>query len=175
MEELKEKFPQENKAIYQLTSFTYFVMGEILEGIKILNEGLKMYPEAIGMLNNKAIFLSIVGRFEEARESIEKAIELDPQDANLYDTYGEVLMNSQKWEAAIEKFYQALEMTPNGWFTFHTFLKLSKCYKRLGMPEEATTCYDKAKILINKVIPGKRKMYLDQLEETIEELNKIPL
>jgi len=175
MEELKEKFPQENKAIYQLTSFTYFVMGKILEGIKILNEGLKMYPEAIGMLNNKAIFLSSVERFEEAVESIEKAIELDPQDANLYDTYGEVLMNSQKWEAAIEKFYQALEMTPNGWFTFHTFLKLSKCYKRLGMPEEATTCYDKAKILINKVIPGKRKMYLDQLEETIEELNKIPL
>ena len=174
-DELKEKFPQENKAIYQMKSFSYFAMGNTSEGIKILEEGLKMYPEAIGMLNNKAIFLSSTGKFEEARESIEKAIELDPIDANLYDTYGEVLMDSQNYEAAIVKFSQALEMSPNGWFTFHTFLKLSKCYKSLGMPEEATTCYDKAKILTEKVIPGKRNVYLDQLDEVIEELNKIPL
>ena len=39
------------------------------------------------------------------------------------------------------------------------------------MLEEATTCYDKAKFLIRKVIPGKRKIYLDQLKEIFEELN----
>ena len=61
-------------------------------------------------------------------------------------------------------------MSPTGWFRFHTFLKLSKCYKSLGMLEEATTCYDKAKILTEKVIPGKRKVYLDQLEESFEDL-----
>jgi len=33
------------------------------------------------------------------------------------------------------------------------------------MIEEATTCYDKAKILTEKIIPGKRKVYLDQLEQ----------
>ncbi|GAH05558.1 unnamed protein product, partial [marine sediment metagenome] len=31
-------------------------------------------------------------------------------------------------------------MSPTGWFTFHTFLKLSKSYKSLGMLEEATAC-----------------------------------
>ena len=173
LDELMEKFPQENKAIYQMKSFSYFAMGNTSEGIKILDEGLKMYPKAIGMLNNKAIFLSGLGRSDEAFEFIEKAIELDPRDANLYDTYGEVLMDAKNYEEAILKFSQALEMSPNGWFTFHTFLKLSKCYKSLGMPEEATTCYDKAKILTEKVIPGKRNVYLDQLDELIEELNKI--
>ena len=171
-DELTEKFPQEGKSIYQMRSFSYFVMDDILEGIRILEEGLKKYPNAIGMLNNKAVFTASVGRFEEAIEVIEKAIELDPLDANLYDTYGEVLMKSQNYEAAIVKFTQALEMSPNGWFTFHTFLKLSKCYKSLGDLEKATTCYDKAKILTEKVIPGKRKMYLDQLEESIDDLNK---
>ncbi len=63
-------------------------------------------------------------------------------------------------------------MSPTGWFRFHTFLKLSKCYQSLGMLEEATTCYDKAKILTEKVIPGKRKVYIDKLEEGIAELNR---
>jgi len=127
------------------------------------------------MLNNKAIFLGSLGKSKEAIEYIEKAIKLDPLDANLYDTYGEVFMDSQNYESAIEKFYQALEMSPNGWFAFHTFLKLSKCYKSLSMPEEATTCYEKAKRLAEKVIPGKRKVFLNHLEESIEYLNKIPL
>jgi tetratricopeptide (TPR) repeat protein/Mn-dependent DtxR family transcriptional regulator len=174
-EELQEKFPQENKDIHKMTSFAYFAMGNTTEGIKILEEGLKLFPEATGMLNNKAIFLSNLERFDEAVKSIEKAIELDPLDANLYDTYGEVLMDSQNYEAAIVKFTQSLEMSPNGWFTFHTFLKLSKCYKSLGELEKATVCFDKAKILTEKVIPGKKNMYLDQLDESVKELNKIPL
>ena len=169
-DELFEKFPKEDKNILKMKSFSYYASGNITEGVKILEEGLKVYPDSIGMLNNLSIFLSSLGKFEESLDTIEKAIELDPLQANLYDTYGEILMFAKEYKAAIEKFYQALEMNPTGWFSFHTFLKLSKCYKSLGMLEEATTCYDKAKILTEKVIPGKRKVYLDQLEESFEEL-----
>ncbi len=169
-DELFEKFPKEDKNILQMKSFSYYASGNITEGVKILEEGLKVYPDSIGMLNNLSIFLSSLGKFEESLDTIEKAIELDPLQANLYDTYGEILMFAKEYKAAIEKFYQALEMNPTGWFAFHTFLKLSKCYKSIGMLEEATTCYDKAKILTEKVIPGKRKVYLDQLEESFEEL-----
>jgi tetratricopeptide (TPR) repeat protein len=170
-DELFEKFPKEDKNILQMKSFSYYASGNITEGAKILEEGIKVYPDSIGMLNNLSIFLSSLGKFEESLDTIEKAIELDPLQANLYDTYGEILMFAKEYKAALEKFYQALEMNPTGWFAFHTFLKLSKCYKSLGMLEEATTCYDKAKILAEKVIPGKRKVYLDQLEESFEELN----
>ena len=174
-DELKKLFPQNNESIYRMQSFSYYAIGNVEEGIKILDEGLKMYPNSTGMLNNKAIFLGSLGKSKEAIEYIEKAIKLDPLDANLYDTYGEVFMNSQNYKSAIEKFYQALEMSPNGWFAFHSFLKLSKCYKSLSMLEEATTCYEKAKRLAEKVIPGKRKVFLNHLEESIEYLNKIPL
>jgi tetratricopeptide (TPR) repeat protein len=169
-DELFEKFPKEDKNILQMKSFSYYASGNITEGVKFLEEGLKIYPDSIGMLNNLSIFLSSLGKFEESLDTIKKAIELDPLQANLYDTYGEILMFAKEYKAAIEKFYQALEMNPTGWFAFHTFLKLSKCYKSLGMLEEATTCYNKAKILAEKVIPGKRKVYLDQLEESFEEL-----
>jgi len=169
-DELLEKFPQEDQNIRKMKSFSYYALGNITEGIKILEEGLKVYPDSIGMLNNLSVFLSGVGKHKEALETIEKAIEIDPLEANLFDTYGEILMFAKEYKAAIEKFYLALEMSPTGWFRFHTFLKLSRCYKSLGMLEEATTCYDKAKILTKKVIPGKRKVYLDQLEASFEDL-----
>jgi len=174
-EEILEKFPHEEKDIYQLKSFSYFATGKIPEGIKLLEESLKIYPETIGMLNNLAIFQSYIGKYDEAIETIKEALEIKPKEANLYDTYGEILMISKDYKAAIEKFYQALEINPVGWFAFHTFLKLSKCYKSLGMLEEATTCFEKAKILTKKVMPGKRKLYLEELDETIEELNKIQI
>ena len=169
-DELLEKFPQESKSIYQMKSFSYYALGNAVESIKILEEGLKDYPDSIGLLNNLSVSLSRLGKFEEALVTIKRAIELEPLDANLYDTHGEILMFAQEYETAIEKFYQALEMSPTAWFAFHTFLKLSKCYKSLGMLEEATTCHDKAKILTEKVIPGKRKVYLDQLEKSFEDL-----
>ena len=169
IDELMEKFPQERRGLYQLRGFTYYKMGKDLEVIKTIDEALNLYPDSIGLLNNRSISLSNIGRYDEAIETIEKAVELDPLDANLYDTYGEVLMNSKDYKGAIEKFTQALEANPKGWFAFHTFLKLSKSYIQLGMRDEATTCYAKAKMLTEKVIPGKRKLYVDQLEENFDD------
>ena len=174
-DELYKNFPHEDKDIRKMKSFSYYSFGNLVEGIKILEESLEIYPNSIGMLNNLGVFLSYSGKFPEAVEAIEKAIEIDPNEANLFDTYGEILLLSKDYKAAIEKFYHALEMNPTGWFAFHTFLKLSKCYKALGMMEEATTCFEKAKILTEKVLPGKRKMFLEQLDEIIKELGKAPV
>jgi len=161
-------YPNERMSLYKIKGFAYCIMGEDLEVVETLDEALDLYPDSPGLLNNQSISLSKIGRYDEAFETIEKAIEIDPTDANLYDTYGEVLMNSQEYEKAIEKFTQALEANPRGWFAFHTFLKLAKSYKHLGMREEASTCYSKAKLLTKKVIPGKRKLYIDQLEDSFE-------
>ncbi len=169
IEEMIKEFPQERKNLYKLRGFTYYTMGKDLEAISTLDEALDLYPDSSGLLNNRSISLSNIGRYDEAIKTIEKAVKLDPLDANLYDTYGEVLMNSKNYKGAIEKFTQALEANPRGWFAFHTFLKLAKSYKQLGMREEATTCYAKAKILTEKVIPGKRKLYINQLEENFDD------
>ena len=169
IEEMMEKFPQVRRSLYQLKSFTYSMKGNDLEVIKTLDEALELYPDSPGLLNNRSISLSAIGRYDEAIESIEKAIELEPLDANLYDSYGEVLMNAKNYKGAIEKFTQALEANPRGWFAFHTFLKLAKSYKHLEMRDEASTCYAKAKMLTEKVIPGKRKLYFDQLEENFDD------
>ena len=168
IDDMMKSYPNERKSLYKIKSFTYSTMGKDLEVVKTLDIALELYPDSSGLLNNKSISLSKIGRYSEAVDAIEKAIKLDPSDANLYDTYGEVLMNSQKYEKAIEKFTQALEANPRGWFAFHTFLKLAKSYKHLGMREEASTCYSKAKLLTKKVIPGKRKLYIDQLEDSFE-------
>jgi len=43
------------------------------------------------------------------------------------------------------------------------------------MDDKAFTCHEKAKELTKRVLPGKRMLYLDQLEESIEELGKVPV
>jgi tetratricopeptide (TPR) repeat protein len=174
-DELFEKFPHEGKEIRQLKSFTFYAAGKTEEGVKLLEESLKKYPDSIGMLNNLALFHSNLGNFEKGKELIEKAIKIDPNEANLIDSYGEILMFAEEYEAAIVKFTQALEMNPTAWFAFHTFLKLAKCYRALGMDDKASTCHAKAKELTKKVIPGKRKIYLEELEESIDELSKLPV
>jgi tetratricopeptide (TPR) repeat protein/Mn-dependent DtxR family transcriptional regulator len=174
-DELFEKFPHEGKEIRQLKSFTFYAAGKTEEGVKLLEESLKKYPDSIGMLNNLALFQSNLGNFEKGKELIEKAIKIDPNEANLVDSYGEILMFAEEYEAAIVKFTQALEMNPTAWFAFHTFLKLAKCYRALGMEDKASTCHAKAKDLTKKVIPGKRKIYLEELEESIDELSKVPV
>lgn len=174
-DEMLTKFAHEEKDILQMKSFSYFMMGDTKGGIESLRQSLQKYPDSIGMLNNLAIFLSYTGEFKEAIETIEKAIKIDPTEANLVDTYGEVLMLAKEYNAAIAKFIHALEMNPTAWFGFHTALKLAKCYKALGNEEEAEKYFKEAEILTEKVIPGKRKMYLDQLEDVIEELEKVPI
>jgi tetratricopeptide (TPR) repeat protein len=168
---LLKKFPQEDLHLCRTKSFTYSIMGEYLEGVKTLDKGLISYPDSTGLLNIKAILLSNLGRIEEAIEVIEKAIELDPADGNLYDSHGEILMKSGDYESALEKFNEALETEPTGWFIFHTYIKISQCYKKMEILDKADEYYERAKILIEKVLPGKRKILLAQLEESFEELN----
>jgi tetratricopeptide (TPR) repeat protein len=80
-------------------------------------------------------------------------------------------MKSKDYEAAIEKFNEALETEPTGWFIFHTYIKITQCYKKLEILDKANEYYERSKILIEKVLPGKRKIFLAQLEESFEELN----
>jgi len=74
--------------------------------------------------NDKAQFL----------EYMNKAIALDPEDAETYDFYGEVLMVFEEYEEAkkqLEK-AKALDFTPT-----ETYIKLGKCLLELGQYEEA--------------------------------------
>lgn len=84
------------------------------------------------ILNSQAYKLARENKKEESIEIIIQAITLNPNEGDLYDSYGEILMIFGDYKRAIEKFDKAVELTPLGFFTHETYIKRGNCYKELG-------------------------------------------
>jgi len=179
MEVLLEKFPQRRKKILKIKSSTYSKIGMPEEGLNLLEELLKEYPDDINIINNLAIMLANAKRKEEAIAMAEKQIELYPKEGNAYDTYGEILMDFGKYDEAIEQFEIALEVDPSGWFAFHAHTKMGNCYRELKKYELAKKHFIIGCQLEEKLLPNENHIdahdphrYLAEIEKLIEEENK---
>ncbi|MFX1307947.1 MAG: tetratricopeptide repeat protein, partial [Promethearchaeota archaeon] len=140
------------------------------ESLKIIDELLKTHPNGIKLLNNKAIFLAFMGKKDEAIETAEYLISLNPNLGNSYDTYGEILMNFKDYENAIKKYEHALKIESLGGFTFQTCAKLGLCYQELKKYDQALKYFEKGKLLTERMIPSERELYLHKSEEYLSEL-----
>ena len=81
-----------------------------------------------------AIFLSIMGRFREARAQAEQAVRLDPASLIVSNMLGVVLYDSRDYAGAIEAFRKTLELDP----TFVPAREFLACaYVSAGKKQEA--------------------------------------
>ncbi len=119
------------------------------------------------------MILGYLGRREEAIETAEYLISLNPKNGNSYDTYGEVLMVLKEYENAIERLTQALNLEPTGWFAFETCLKMGRCFKELGKFEKAIEYCEKGIILTEKMHPSHRENYIPKAEKLITEIREL--
>jgi tetratricopeptide (TPR) repeat protein len=55
------------------------------------------------------------GRIEEARQVLEKALQLKPADAGLWKTLGDILIDLKRLTDALSSFQQALKLKPEYW------------------------------------------------------------
>ena len=122
---------------------------------------------------DKAYMLGHLRRREEAIETAEYLISLNPKYGNSYDTYGEILLIFEEYENAIEKFKVALNLEPSGWFAFETCLKMGECYKKLGKIEKALEYFEKGKKLTEKMHPSHTSKYLPKVEKLISEVKAL--
>jgi tetratricopeptide (TPR) repeat protein len=91
-------------------------------------------------IHNGADLYSL-GRYDEAIECYDKALELNPQDADAWSGKGGCLMTMGRYEEAVNYYNTALEINPQ-----HTMAWSGKggCLICLGRYNEAIECYDKA-------------------------------
>jgi tetratricopeptide (TPR) repeat protein len=132
LDEMLEKFPDEEKDIKIKIAFIHKEKRNIEEGFEIISELLEKYPEDADLLTYKAYWLQYLNRKEEAVEIVQNLIEQDPDNSIFHDTYGEMLMSFQDYESAKNEFLKAIEINSDEWFTFQTHIKLGICYKELG-------------------------------------------
>ena len=100
-------------------------------------------------------------------------VTLNPNDGNLFDSYGETLMVLGEYENAITKFEKAINIEPKGWFTFQTYLKMGTCYEKLSNLDKAEENYLEGQKFTEKLHPLKRDRYIYKASEKLEGLKKL--
>jgi len=74
------------------------------------------YEEAIsyvGSLSSKGYALAKLGNFEQSDFYLNKALEIDPTNAEVLYKKGSSLLNEKNYDDALSNFYQALKIDPN--------------------------------------------------------------
>ncbi len=150
LDKMLEIFPDEHKNIEIKRAYILKEKRNIEEGLKIVNNLLKVYPDDNDLLVYKAYWLQYLARKEEAIETIQNLIEVDPDKGIYHDTYGEMLMSFQDYKNAKNEFLKSIEISSDDWYIFQTYIKLGICDKELGNLELALENLKKGKNFIGK-------------------------
>jgi tetratricopeptide (TPR) repeat protein len=114
----------------------YLIKGRV-EDAKIQWETiLKKEPNVIAALNNLSVILSreTPPKLSLAIELIDRANRINPLNAEICDTYGEVYMNAGRPMDAIAKLEEAIRIDPK---RIPTRKRLAACYREIGMNDMA--------------------------------------
>jgi len=143
-------FPENEKDLKMKKASVLKRMRDLDGGLKIINELIGKYPKDNELLNYKAFWFQYLNRKEEALEILLKLIEREPDNGIYYDSYGEILMVFNDYELAIGEFQKALELDPNSWYIYQTFIKLGICYRELKDYDKALEYLTKGEELIDQ-------------------------
>ncbi len=155
---------------YNLKAVILAEMEQYAEAEKTIDIAIKSRPKDKGfkstkeqILQRQALHIANSGEKEKAIRLVKKVIELNPEWASKsYHVYGEILMNYEDYEGAIEKFELAksLPFTP-----IETYIDLGKCYMELDKKEMAL---ENLEIGINEATHKVEKMVVTDEGERIE-------
>jgi eukaryotic-like serine/threonine-protein kinase len=87
------------------------------------------------------LYLSTLGRFEEAVAVANHAVELDPASPSASHLLSVQLYIARQFDEAIQECHRTLEMAPD---LFLAYMVLAQSYAGKGMCREALSCLDKA-------------------------------
>ncbi|MCK4461413.1 MAG: tetratricopeptide repeat protein, partial [candidate division Zixibacteria bacterium] len=116
-------------------------------GLRQTDSAIHYYTKAIELdslyepvYNQLAYCYNDIGDFEKSIWAINKYIELAPDQANPYDSRGELYAFGGKIDKAIESFKQAIEIKPDFYTSWET---LGHMYVFQRRYDEARKCYEK--------------------------------
>ncbi len=123
-----------------------------VKAINILEEAHSMFP------TDKLIFMELkdlyknFGFYDKAETLLKSAVEVYPEDQNIFDELISILILKRDWHAAIKE----LKKVNN---SFEYEVKLSMLYKIIGQPEKANSLFDRVLKKYKKAIIEDEKGY----------------
>jgi serine/threonine-protein kinase len=107
---------------------------------KDFRKAIELNPGYAAAHHQYALFLSSLGRFDEALAEWRRARDLDPLHVIYHHALGWGLYLARRYDEAIEQYRKTLEMYPN---FGRTHLRLGEAYSAKGMYPEAIGEYEK--------------------------------
>ena len=159
-EELKGNGYRQNE-VYQILAQTYIEEGDTTNYITTMRDGLKLFPKEPYYSVNLINTYIAQNKYDEARTFLAQAIELNPENPQLYDVMGKLYEESNE-EEAIKWFSKALEVDPN---YVESLCNLGRIYYNEAVEvsdkEEGgmAAAQEKRKALLNKALPYLQKAY----------------
>lgn len=102
---------------------------------------LRSYPRSLSILNLLGTALKVQGKYREAVEAFDKAIEYRPDTADTYSNRGNALKELRQFEEAVANYDKAIQLKPD---YPEAYYNRGNALKGLGQLEEAAESYEKA-------------------------------
>lgn len=143
--------------------------------IKIYNNEISMLGGTFGSYNNLAVVYMQVGDIEKAEKNLDKANQINPNDATILNNYGVLFMHKGNISQAQDYFNQASKLGLNtnynrgviqlmdGRYSEALTLMNSKCNYNMAVAQTAMKDYGVAKVNLNCIPQTAETYYLKAL------------
>lgn len=119
----------------------HYHKGDFAEALALIREGEELNRVDFALLHLAALSSFRLGNLQLAKEYIEKALALSPEDPSSWNVLGETLRLSGKLSEAVQAFQKAITFNPN---LTDAFSNLGNVYADADDYDNATAAYSKA-------------------------------
>lgn len=168
-------FPEKTSKLLTHKAYLYKKKKNYDKGLEIVDDLWEKNPEDLDVLNNKVYWHLYKGEKEEALKAGKLLIELDPNDGNFHDSYAEALTEFGHYEEALIMTQKALELDPLGWFTYNTYLQMTKSYIALGKYDLARESLDRGVRAVQTCFCGMdmRLEWMEKKKKLLAEIDEL--
>jgi tetratricopeptide (TPR) repeat protein len=143
MNDLLAMYPQDHRTAF-LAGRWLVHQRRYAQGMFVLEHAITLFPEYPAALNELAYAYAFSGNFEKAYGLMDRYVQLQPDQPNPYDSYGEILRAAGHYDAAIEKYRMAIRVDPN----FGSEFGVADTLAVMGKEPEARDEYAKALMFV---------------------------
>lgn len=159
-EKITADFPQEKDAFFMMGAIYVMELGQPKKGIGPLLKTIEIDPLYKRAYNTLAYAYNDIGDFEKSIWAINKYIELAPEEANPYDTRGDLYAYNGKLDDAAASYRQALARKPD---YFASLTKLGYMYLFKRDFARAESCFQSLASSGDKGIRSEGRLCLAQI------------
>ena len=144
MNDLLAMYPQDHRTAF-LAGRWFVHQRRYAQGVFVLEHAIALFPDYPAALNELAYAYAFSGNFEKASALMDRYVQLQPDQPNPYDSYGEILREAGQYDAALDKYRMAIRVDP----AFGSEFGVADTYAVMGREADAREEYAKALMFVS--------------------------